>query len=488
MQPPHLFPTQISQGTDLPLWPTPTTHRTLDLSGGANRFCISSGCPQLDHLIQGGLKSGELTEISGVEQTGKTTLCHQFLVSSQLMCNTTGGVIRSIYIDAEGRFAMDKIVSICQRFNLSPDAVMGNIETHQAETTTKLDEILLNISQKLTNSPGYYGLLVLNDTFAIYRRDIGELEAKALHIISFFKTLKQMAEEHNIAILIAKRAGSTTARRLLASKNFRYFTGDIGSMSVAVRLFLNISMFGRMELYMCGRTRIGPAYCIIRSDGVHDADRVLPLQWLCARWMYLDGLWEEETGFLPHIRACLPTDLVFECNTAISAALPTLRPLKLNKLSSNTQNNNNNNNNNNNSLESPTSTSTSISISTSSSSSSSSISMPTSAPASLPDIAASSTLLPLSSTITTTYTNTDNKNSNNNNNQDSYSGNSSSSPVTRNATSAMVLSSGHCPLLTEETGSSATVNMSGEGGNGGSPGSTPLPTTTIPTQKRLSLV
>lgn len=59
-----------------------------------------------------------MTEIFGEFRTGKTQLCHTLCVTSQLPLDQGGGEGKALYIDTEGTFRPQRLVSIAERFGL----------------------------------------------------------------------------------------------------------------------------------------------------------------------------------------------------------------------------------------------------------------------------------------------------------------------------------------------------------------------------------
>ena len=78
-------------------------------------------------LISGGIETGSITEIFGEFRTGKTQLCHQLCVMSQLPIDMGGAEGKVIYIDTENTFRPERIMAIADRYNLEKQEVLDNI-------------------------------------------------------------------------------------------------------------------------------------------------------------------------------------------------------------------------------------------------------------------------------------------------------------------------------------------------------------------------
>jgi len=80
---------------------------------------ISTKVSSIDNLLRGGLEPRCIYEFVGEYGSGKTQLCFQLSVTTQLTTNgggVNGGVL---YIDCEGTFSDARICRIAERFNLS---------------------------------------------------------------------------------------------------------------------------------------------------------------------------------------------------------------------------------------------------------------------------------------------------------------------------------------------------------------------------------
>lgn len=63
----------------------------------------------------GGLETGSITEIFGEFRTGKTQICHTMAVTCQLPISSGGAEGKCLYIDTEGTFRPERLVSIAER-------------------------------------------------------------------------------------------------------------------------------------------------------------------------------------------------------------------------------------------------------------------------------------------------------------------------------------------------------------------------------------
>lgn len=77
---------------------------------------LSTGSRELDKLLGGGIETGSITEISGEFRTGKTQLCHTMAVMCQLPIGQGGGEGKCLYIDTEGTFRPERLLSVSKAY------------------------------------------------------------------------------------------------------------------------------------------------------------------------------------------------------------------------------------------------------------------------------------------------------------------------------------------------------------------------------------
>lgn len=79
---------------------------------------LTTGVQAIDQLLQGGLEPRCIYEVVGEYGTGKSQLCFQLSVTAQLTNNRRGIGGKTFYIDTEGTFSDQRIISIAERFNV----------------------------------------------------------------------------------------------------------------------------------------------------------------------------------------------------------------------------------------------------------------------------------------------------------------------------------------------------------------------------------
>ncbi|KAK6739433.1 hypothetical protein RB195_008115 [Necator americanus] len=92
-----------------------------------NILKIRTGSLTLDTVIGGGIESRQITEVFGESGAGKSHLCHSLAVICQLPVSMGGADGKCIWIDTEGSFRPERLISIAQRYGIEARKVLDNI-------------------------------------------------------------------------------------------------------------------------------------------------------------------------------------------------------------------------------------------------------------------------------------------------------------------------------------------------------------------------
>lgn len=167
---------------------------------------ITTGSKELDKLLGGGIETGSITEMFGEFRTGKTQLCHTLCVTCQVPLEQGGGEGKALYIDTEGTFRPERLVSIAERYGLNPQDVLDNVAYARAFNSDHQTKLLIQASAMLADSR--YALIVVDSATALYRTDYsgrGELAARQMHLARFLRSLLRIADEFGVAVVITNQ-------------------------------------------------------------------------------------------------------------------------------------------------------------------------------------------------------------------------------------------------------------------------------------------
>ena len=106
---------------------------------------------------------------SATFHAGKTQLCHQLCVTCQLPLASGGAEGKALYIDTEGCFRPDRLISIAQRYGLNGEDVLDNVAYARAYNSDHQLQLLTQAAAMMTESR--YALIVVDSATALYRTD-----------------------------------------------------------------------------------------------------------------------------------------------------------------------------------------------------------------------------------------------------------------------------------------------------------------------------
>ncbi|EAN79781.1 DNA repair protein RAD51 [Trypanosoma equiperdum] len=188
------------------LTPMGFTRATVFQEQRKETIMVTTGSREVDKLLGGGIEVGSITELFGEFRTGKTQLCHTLCVTCQLPLSQGGGEGMALYIDTEGTFRPERLVAVAERYSLDPEAVLENVACARAYNTDHQQQLLLQASA--TMAEHRVAIIVVDSATALYRTDYngrGELAARQMHLGKFLRSLRNLANEYNVAVVVTNQ-------------------------------------------------------------------------------------------------------------------------------------------------------------------------------------------------------------------------------------------------------------------------------------------
>lgn len=181
---------------------------------------ITTGSKALDELFGGGgIETGSMTELFGEFRTGKTQVAHQMCVTVQLP-RSMGGLrgeepdsepVIAIYIDTEGTFRPERIVSMCERYKdvIDPVDVLRNIRVARAYNS----DHQMSLSEKLARDAQLTNikLAVMDSLTSHFRAEYigrGELAGRQQKLNKHIHTLLRVADISGVSIIVTNQVSA----------------------------------------------------------------------------------------------------------------------------------------------------------------------------------------------------------------------------------------------------------------------------------------
>ncbi|MDG6925244.1 MAG: hypothetical protein JRN09_01695 [Nitrososphaerota archaeon] len=181
--------------------PAMTLRKALEVDAG--RTIFSSGSGVLDGLLEGGFKTGEVVEVFGASNTGKTQLGLQAAVDSVSMGFSCA------LVDTEGQFRPERLSSICASRGVEDATVLSAVFVIRAESSRRqLDAVKkLREREELRNCK-----LILIDTltknFTLEYPGSAMTGRRQTALGAYLNTLARDAFLHDRAVIALNRVAS----------------------------------------------------------------------------------------------------------------------------------------------------------------------------------------------------------------------------------------------------------------------------------------
>ncbi|MDH5815575.1 MAG: DNA repair and recombination protein RadA [Candidatus Nezhaarchaeota archaeon] len=167
---------------------------------------ITTGSKNLDRLLGGGVETQIITEFYGEYGSGKTQICHQLCVNVQLPRNLGGLEGSAIYIDCEGTFRPERIVSMSRALGLDPSNVLKNIVVARAYNSDH-QMLIVEHAKDIINEKNVK-LLVVDSVTGFFRAEYPGRETLVMRqqkLNKHLHSLSRIAYTYEIAVVVTNQ-------------------------------------------------------------------------------------------------------------------------------------------------------------------------------------------------------------------------------------------------------------------------------------------
>lgn len=202
---------------------------------------VTTGCKELDDILEGGIETGSITEMYGEFRSGKTQLCHTLCVTCQLPIDMGGAEGKALYIDTEGTFRPQRLAQIAERYQLSVNDVLDNVAYARAHNTEHQCTLLSHAAAMMSESR--FALVVVDSATALYRSEYngrGELAARQIQLGRFLRALQKLADEFGVAVVVTNQvvAANLDGGAMFAGPQVKPIGGNIMAHATTTRLWV----------------------------------------------------------------------------------------------------------------------------------------------------------------------------------------------------------------------------------------------------------
>ncbi len=171
---------------------------------------ITTSTDALDKLLGGGVETQAVTEVYGEFGSGKTQFCHTLCVMVQKSKEEGGLEGKVLYIDTEGTFRPERIVTIAQAHNMDPNEVLDNIIVARAYNSAH--QVLILEEAGKTIKEENIKLIISDSTTGLFRSEYlgrGTLANRQQKLGRYIRLLSRIAETYNCAVIATNQVSSS---------------------------------------------------------------------------------------------------------------------------------------------------------------------------------------------------------------------------------------------------------------------------------------
>jgi DNA repair protein RadA len=169
---------------------------------------ISTGSKNLDNLLCSGIETKAVTEFYGASSSGKSQICHT-LCTIVPQDKSQGGISgKSIYIDTEGKFRPERIVSIAQARGFNTIYTLSNIIHVRVKTSHHQESIIEKVRSLVDKEKSTIRLLIVDSIISNYRAEFSgarTLSERQQRLYQFMYKLSSMARTYAIAVVVTNQ-------------------------------------------------------------------------------------------------------------------------------------------------------------------------------------------------------------------------------------------------------------------------------------------
>ncbi len=167
---------------------------------------ISTGSKDLDELIGGGIETDAITEVYGRFASGKTQLGFQLAVNAQLPRKDGGLAGNVLFIDTEGTFRPERIVTMAKKAGLDTDQALENISVVRA-LSSEQQMLAAERADNLIKEKNIR-LIIVDSLTSLFRVEFlgrGALNERQQKLNSHIHRLAVLANRYNLAVYVTNQ-------------------------------------------------------------------------------------------------------------------------------------------------------------------------------------------------------------------------------------------------------------------------------------------
>ncbi|MGC8662603.1 MAG: DNA repair and recombination protein RadA [Candidatus Micrarchaeia archaeon] len=232
---------------------------------------ISTGAKGFDELLGGGVETNGITEVYGKFASGKTQIGFQLSVNVQLPAGKGGLGGNVLFLDTEGTFRPERIVSLAKAAGLDPESTLQNIMSVRVFSTEQ-QILTIERAEKLITEKNIK-LIVVDSLMALFRSEFvgrGALGERQQKLNQHLHKLQSIADKFNLAVYITNQVMDNPA--ILFGDPTTPVGGNIIAHAATTRLYIRKGKEDKRIIRLVDSPNMPEGECIIKitPDGIKD--------------------------------------------------------------------------------------------------------------------------------------------------------------------------------------------------------------------------
>ena len=233
---------------------------------------LTTGSPEFDKLLGGGLETQAITEFFGEFGSGKTQIMHQLAVNVQLPTDKGGLEGHAIYIDTENTFRPERIKQMAEAVGLDPVEVLKRI--HVARAYNSNHQILL-VDKAMELAKEYpIRLLIVDSLTAHFRAEYvgrGSLAERQQLLNKHMHDLLRFADVHNAVVAVTNQVAANPG--MMFGDPTQPIGGHIVGHTATYRIYLRKSRGNKRIARLIDSPALPDGEVVIKivEEGIRDA-------------------------------------------------------------------------------------------------------------------------------------------------------------------------------------------------------------------------
>lgn len=201
---------------------------------------LTTGVKEFDEFLKGGIETQAVTEFYGEFGSGKSQICHQLAVNCTMDIDKGGFKGNTVYIDTEGTFRPERIVSMAKAKGLDPKWVLDSIAVFKPLEAANLEYLVKDITKYVRERE--IKLIIIDSLVALHRAEYlgrGQLADRQQRLTSIVRKLIRVVDIYNIAVVVTNQVVSDPA--IFYGDPTKPVGGNVIAHSTTYRLYLKKS-------------------------------------------------------------------------------------------------------------------------------------------------------------------------------------------------------------------------------------------------------